>query len=92
MNYLNRPTPTVDDPYQTVLSLAVHPDFRGHGIGSQLLAELAQVAKAQGRVAITLTCLADLIPFYESNDYQNEGISASSHAGETWYNLVYPLQ
>ncbi len=81
-----------DDPYQTVLSLAVHPDFRGHGIGSHLLAELAQVAKAQSRVAITLTCLAGLIPFYESNGYQNEGISASSHAGETWYNLVYPLQ
>lgn len=77
--------------YQTVLSLAVDPNFQHHGIASQLLTELAKVAKKQGRTAITLTCLMDLVPFYESNGYQNEGVSASSHADETWYNMVLPL-
>lgn len=84
----NRP----QDRYQTVLSLAVHPDFRGQGAASQLLTELAKVAKAQGRIAITLTCLASLVPFYELNGYQNEGISTSSHAGEIWYNMVHSLE
>ena len=83
----NSPT----DRYQTVLSLAVSPDHQQGGLGSQLLTALAQVARQQHRQAITLTCLQRLVPFYERNGYVNEGVSASAHAGETWYNLVLPL-
>lgn len=83
----NKPT----DRYQTVLSLAVAKDARGQGLGSKLLAELARVAHAQHRKAITLTCLSKLVPFYERNGYVNEGVSASVHAGETWYNMVNEL-
>jgi len=79
------------DAYQTVLSLAVSPAHQKEGLGSQLLTALAQVARHQHRQAITLTCLARLVPFYERNGYVNEGVSASAHAGETWYNLVLPL-
>lgn len=81
----------VTDSYQTVLSLAVSPDYRQAGLGSQLLTALAQVARHQHRQAVTLTCLQRLVPFYERNGYVNEGVSASAHAGETWYNLVLPL-
>ena len=83
----NRPT----DRYQTVLSLAVAKSTRNMGLGSSLLTELAKVARAQHREAITLTCLEKLIPFYEHNGYVNEGVSASTHAGETWYNMVKVL-
>lgn len=76
------------DAYQTVLSLAVARPYRHHKIGTQLLTQLAQVARFQKRQAITLTCLADLIPFYEVNGYINEGLSASQHADEKWYNMV----
>ncbi len=79
------------DAYQTVLSLAVSPDHRGAGIASHLLTALATVARRQHRQAITLTCLKRLVPFYEANGYVNEGVSTSTHAGETWYNLVLPL-
>jgi GNAT superfamily N-acetyltransferase len=85
---------TPNDPtaaYQTVLSLAVHDDAQGQGIASQLLKELAKVAKVQHRQAITLTCLERLIPFYERNGYVNEGVAESDHAGEVWYNLIYSL-
>lgn len=78
-------------PYQTVLSLAVAPNHQGQGIAGALLTELAKVAKAQNRQAITLTCLKKLVPFYEAHGYQNEGVAASDHAGETWYNLVLAL-
>ncbi|GAA3620524.1 GNAT family N-acetyltransferase [Secundilactobacillus similis] len=77
--------------YQTVLSLAVHDDAQGKGIASQLLKELAKVAKAQHRQAITLTCLERLIPFYERNGYVNAGVAESDHAGEVWYNLIHSL-
>lgn len=80
------------DEYQTVLSLVVHPVFQGLGIGGKLLDELAMVAKGQGRKAVTLTCLKELIPFYERHGYVNEGVSASDHAGETWYNMVRELR
>lgn len=79
------------DRYQTVLSLAVAKNARGQGVGSKLLAELAKVAKLQHRQAITLTCLKKLVPFYEHNGYVNEGVSTSTHAGETWYNMVREL-
>lgn len=82
---------SLTDPYQTVLSLAVAPEYHHLGLGSKLLASLAETAKIQKRQAITLTCLADLVPFYEKNGYQNEGVSASAHAGEIWYNMVYPI-
>ncbi len=75
-------------PYLAILSLAVAPGAQGHGLGSQLLTQFAAVAAGQGRRGITLTCLKRLVPFYEANGYVNEGLSASAHAGEHWYNLV----
>lgn len=79
------------DPYLTVLSLAVDPNYRGQGIGGQLLDLFSMVAQQQNRGAVTLTCLKELVPFYESHGYINEGKADSQHAGETWYNLVKML-
>ncbi|GAP03025.1 hypothetical protein FPFC_040150 [Fructobacillus pseudoficulneus] len=78
-------------PYQTVLSLVVSPNKQKMGIAGQLLQELAVVAKQQGRQLITLTCLENLVPFYQRNGYQVDGISDSQHAGETWYNMTKRL-
>nr|WP_157054703.1 GNAT family N-acetyltransferase [Liquorilactobacillus capillatus] len=80
-----------DDKYQTILSLAVSPDYQGHGIASKLLTQLAEVAREQGRAYITLTCLEKLIPFYEKNGYLLEGVAESQHANEVWYNMTYKL-
>lgn len=79
------------DSYIAVLSLVVLPDFQGQHVASQLLSELDAVAKQQQRTGISLTCLENLIPFYERNSYVNEGVSDSTHADETWYNLVKVL-
>ena len=51
------------DQYQTILSLAVSPKYRKHGIATALLEQLSSVAKGQGRKAITLTCLPKLFSF-----------------------------
>ncbi|USS91564.1 GNAT family N-acetyltransferase [Fructobacillus americanaquae] len=82
---------SVHAPYQTILSLVVSPDKQKMGIASQLLQQLAIVAEQQGRQLITLTCLEKLVPFYERNGYQVDGISNSQHAGETWYNMMKKL-
>ncbi|MCL2112613.1 MAG: GNAT family N-acetyltransferase [Streptococcaceae bacterium] len=79
------------DDYLLVLSLAVLPEFQHQGIAGKLLLALENVAKKQQRKAISLTCLAEKIGFYEVNGYRNEGVSTSSHAHEVWYNLVLEL-
>lgn len=78
-------------PYLTVLSLAVSPKYQGQGVGGHLLHAFDKAARQQRRAAISLTCLAKLVPFYESHGYVNEGVAASKHAGETWYNMVRTL-
>lgn len=78
-------------PYLSVLSLAVARPYRHHGLAGRLLAEFAKVGRGQGRRAVTLTCLERLVPFYEAHGYVNEGVSASAHAGEIWYNMVRPI-
>nr|WP_282564738.1 GNAT family N-acetyltransferase [Liquorilactobacillus sicerae] len=83
--------PTAQAPYQAVLSLAVAPIFQNQGIGSQLLKTLAQQAKRQRRRGLTLTCLTKLVVFYQKNDFIDEGISSSKHAGEQWHNMFLTL-
>ena len=68
-NHLNRK----DDQYQTVLSLAVSPEFRKQGIATKLLDKLSKIAKKQNRRAVTLTCLPKLFSFYEKRGFVNEG-------------------
>lgn len=34
-----------------------------------------------------LTCKERLIPYYERFGFRNEGLSASTHGGETWYQM-----
>lgn len=77
--------------FQSVLSLVVHPDYRGQGVARKLLKELEAVCVNRKREGITLTCLEELVPFYEESGYCNEGKSNSTHAGEVWFNLVKEL-
>ncbi|MFC4651798.1 GNAT family N-acetyltransferase [Lactococcus nasutitermitis] len=79
------------DKVQTVVSLAVLADYRKHGLAGELLKRLAEVDRSAGREIISLTCLESLVPYYEAHGFVNEGVSASQHAGETWYNMVFSL-
>ncbi len=86
-----KPNPIVGG-FQTILSLAIHPDFQGAGIGQALLSELSRACIERKREGITLTCLERLIPYYEKNSFSNEGLSESTHGGEQWFNLVKELK
>lgn len=76
---------------QTILGLAVAPEYQHQGIAAKLLEEFAKVAKAANREVITLTCKDYLIKYYESQGYVNMGKSDSTHGGETWYNMNMEL-
>ncbi|WP_301389932.1 GNAT family N-acetyltransferase [Enterococcus entomosocium] len=77
--------------YQSILSLAVAPDYRNCQIGNKLLSALEEKCRLQNRKGITLTCLESLVPYYKKHGYQLEGLSESQHAGVAWYNMVLEL-
>lgn len=80
-----------ENPYQAVFALAVVPAFQRRGIGGQLLHAMVELARKEGRRAVTLTCLQEKIRFYEALGFVNHGISASVHGGVQWYNMVREL-
>ena len=81
-----------EGPYQSVFSLAVHPDFQRRGYGRQLLEALIRQARREGRRGVTLTCRERRIAYYESFGFQNQGLSASVHGGVAWYDMYLPLE
>lgn len=90
-NHSNNP----QDSYQTILSLAVDEKYRKQGIATALLKKMDEVAKAENRQAITLTCLPKLFSFYEKRGYENEGKTADDipdPEGISSYNMVKKLK
>lgn len=73
--------------HQSILGLAVAPQFQKKGVGSALLEHLEKDADVKKRETVTLTCKEDLIGFYENCGYTNMGVSSSKHGGITWYNM-----
>ncbi|MFS0932772.1 GNAT family N-acetyltransferase [Enterococcus casseliflavus] len=55
--------------YQSILSLAVAPEYRHCGFGGKLLKQFILQCNEQQRTGITLTCLEPLIPFYKKYGY-----------------------
>ena len=72
-----------------VTSLSVDKKFKGQGVGTTLIAALKDLAIAQERQGINLTCHDYLIAYYEMNGFLDEGESESTHGGATWYNMVW---
>ena len=52
---------------------------------------MKEAAAEESRQGISLTCVENLIPYYERYGFVSKGISDSQLAGETWYNMVLPL-
>lgn len=77
--------------HQSILGLAVAPNFQKRGVASKLLTHLENEARANKRETITLTCKENLIKFYENHGFVNEGVSSSNHGGAVWYNLIKKL-
>lgn len=80
-----------DGAVQSVFSLAVHPDFQGRGYGRALLDALIAQARREGRRAVVLTCLARRLDYYASFGFASQGVSASVHGGDVWYDMTLAL-
>lgn len=92
--FKNRPN-NPQDVYQTILSLAVDEKYRKQGIATALLNKMANVAMAEKRQAMSLTCLPKLFSFYEERGFENEGKTATDIPdpdGTSSYNMVRELK
>ncbi len=74
--------------YQTVFGLAVAPDFQRRGFAGLLLDHFAQHSQSRGHKGMVLTCKAHLTALYEQHQFVKQGISASSHGGAQWLDMV----
>ncbi|MGH4049789.1 MAG: GNAT family N-acetyltransferase [Clostridium sp.] len=80
-----------DGNYQTIFGLDVITEYRNQGIAAQLMNYIIEVAKANGRKGVILTCKEKLIHYYKKFGYRNMGISESVHGGAQWYDMVLEI-
>ncbi len=76
-------------PWQTVFGLAVLPEYQHQGIARALMKHFKENAKMRGKQGILLTCKDDKVGFYESLGFAHDGVSASSHGGARWNDMIF---
>jgi ribosomal protein S18 acetylase RimI-like enzyme len=74
-----------------IFSVAVNPEYQKMGIASKMMSEFIKVSKKIKKKNILLICKENLIGMYEKMGYEKNGISASTHGGAVWYEMIYSL-
>lgn len=74
-----------------IFSVAVNPEYQKLGIASKMMREFIEISKEINKKNILLICKENLIGMYEKMGYKKNGISASTHGGAVWYEMVYSL-
>ena len=69
--------------------VAIHPDHRGQGLGTLLLATLKQVAVKGGVKCLRLTCSDDLLSYFEMNGFVEEEVPEALYASYSEWNLIW---
>ena len=69
-----------------ILGLDVRPEYRGFGLGRELVRSFAEREKGR-RDRLVLTCLERLVPMYLKFGFRDLGISASVWGGEQWHEM-----
>ena len=60
--------------YAHIEDIIVDNQFRKHGLGKLLIEYLVQYCKNKNCYKILLDCQKELIPFYEKNNFQKNGV------------------
>ena len=69
--------------------VAIHPDHRGQGLGTLLLATLKQVAVEEGVKCLRLTCPDDFLSYFEMNGFVEEEVPEALYASSSEWNLIW---
>ncbi len=74
-----------------IFSLAVLPEFRGHGVSKKLMEKFVEASRELKKEKILLICKSELIPYYRHLGFVYFGKSQSVHGGFTWHEMYLPL-
>lgn len=74
--------------YQTVFGLAVAPEHQHQGYASKLIQYLIKVSQDRELKGIVLTCKTHLVGFYQRYGFEHKGVSASTHGGVSWNDML----
>ncbi len=77
-----------DGEWQTVFGINTLPEYRKQGLGGIMLKALIDTAKEDGRKGCVLTCKDYLLHYYESFGFVSMGVSASTHGGAKWNDMI----
>lgn len=80
---------SIDGGFISLTSLSISKEAQGLGVGRALLEAMKEIAIADERHGINLTCHDYLTAYYERHDFVNEGQSKSTYADEIWYDMVW---
>ncbi len=76
---------------QMIFGLAVHPGLQRQGIGAALMEHMIAFCKKTKMEQVILTCKAEKLHYYAKFGFQDMGVSASTHGGAVWYDMVLTL-
>ena len=80
---------SIEGGFISLTSLSISKEAQGLGVGRALLEAMKEIAIADERHGINLTCHDYLTAYYERHDFVNEGQSKSTYADEVWYDMVW---
>lgn len=73
--------------WQMIFGVETTPECRRKGYADLLLRAVIAEVKEQNKKGIVLTCKSKLVHYYEKFGFVNEGLSQSTHGGESWYQM-----
>lgn len=80
---------SIEGGFISLTSLSISKEVQSLGVGRALLEAMKEIAIADERHGINLTCHDYLTAYYERHDFVNEGQSKSTYADEVWYDMVW---
>ncbi len=81
-----------DGQNMVIFSLAVLPQFQGHGIARRLMQHFIDRSREMKKTRILLLCKDYHIEFYRNLGYRHGGLSPSCHGGFAWHEMIYDLR
>ena len=74
--------------WQMIFGVNTLPSYRRHGYAGELIQYAIADAKKQGRKGLVLTCKENLIPYYTTFGFLDEGVSdKSTHGNVVWHQM-----
>lgn len=75
-------------PWQTVFGVNVIARYRRMGVAGQMVRHYVEESRKRGQDGVVLTCKDHLRPLYEKAGFIWQGVSASTHGGVKWNDML----